>query len=299
MLNGPINRNYNGMPNFIGEKDDKEEKKITNKPTFGDLNSAQKFIKKEENEELKKMMNDKFYDPSIERNPFKDKDKKNNEKRLSNYENKLDIFENYDDLEEDQIDENFMDSYSTESQNDLFISDNINNDEEKTFENDTDVLGIKTSLEKRKRKEEKLPEYSEFEKIILKQTVYNYIKGKEQFVDDKKLSKEQINEAVNEFKQNFPEEFASLINKKLITSDFKWKKEVFKDKNILVSYYPNLESPKIKYIINLDNEDKVKIENKVFVKSSAKTDGTVYKDKDGVVLVFCSIPRQNNKQKVA
>ncbi|HPT08647.1 MAG TPA: hypothetical protein PLE28_03065 [bacterium] len=322
MFNGPMNRNYNGIPNFIKRKDDEEVEKINNKPTIGDVYSAQKFKKKMEDEEIKKMVEDPYYDPSIERNPFKDKDKKNNEKRLQNYENKLDVFETYDDLEEEVIDDEFINAYSTESQNDLFASDDINNDEEKTFENDTDVLGIKASIkrikrkeEKRRKKEEQLkkeeekkykeglktkPKYSEFEKIILKQTVCNYIEGKEQFDNNKELSKEQITEAVNELKQNFPEEFASLINRKLITSsDFKWKKEVFNDKNILVSYYPNIESPKIKYIINLDNQDKIKIEDKVFVKSSVKTDGAVYKDKDGVVLIFCSAPKQDNKKRIA
>jgi hypothetical protein len=57
------------------------------------------------------------------------------------------------------------------------------------------------------------------------------------------------------------------------------EKRIFNDKNILVSYYPNIESPKIKYIINLDNQDKIKIEDKVFVKSSVKTDGLFIKIK--------------------
>jgi len=310
---------------------------ISNKPTFGDLSGMQKFKeerlqkKKQENEEeLQKIMADKYYDPTIGKNPLKDGDTKKIEKLLPNHKNEnlisknrdeisevLDVFENPDiyDIEEDknQTDNGFIDSYSKEFEDDLSTQDDIDyNNKKETFENNTDILGLKTKIEEKKEKKreeeedakkelKEKPEYSEFERIVLKQTVYNYIEGKGQFIDDKKLSKEQIIEAIDEFKQNFPGEFASMINRKLITSDFKWKKEIFKDKDILVSYYPNLENPKIKYVINLDKEsgNKVKIENKVFVKSSVKSDGTVYKDENGVILVFCSAPKQNDKRNVA
>ena len=310
---------------------------ISNKPTFGDLSGMQKFKeerlqkKKQENEEeLQKIMADKYYDPTIGKNPLKDGDTKKIEKLLPNHKNEnlisknrdeisevLDVFENPDiyDIEEDknQTDNGFIDSYSKEFEDDLSTQDDIDyNNKKETFENNTDILGLKTKIEEKKEKKreeeenakkelKEKPEYSEFERIVLKQTVYNYIEGKGQFIDDKKLSKEQIIEAIDEFKQNFPGEFASMINRKLITSDFKWKKEIFKDKDILVSYYPNLENPKIKYVINLDKEsgNKVKIENKVFVKSSVKSDGTVYKDENGVILVFCSAPIQNDKRNVA
>jgi len=307
---------------------------ISNKPTFGDLSGMQKFKeerlqkKKQENEEeLQKIMADKYYDPTIGKNPLKDGDTKKIEKLLPNHKNEnlisknrdeisevLDVFENPDiyDIEEDknQTDNGFIDSYSKEFEDDLSTQDDIDyNNKKETFENNTNILGLKTKIEEKKEKKreeeenakkelKEKPEYSEFERIVLKQTVYNYIEGKGQFIDDKKLSKEQIIEAIDEFKQNFPGEFASMINRKLITSDFKWKKEIFKDKDILVSYYPNLENPKIKYVINLDKEsgNKVKIENKVFVKSSVKSDGTVYKDENGVILVFCSAPKQDNRQ---
>jgi hypothetical protein len=313
------------------------DNKISNKPTFGDLSGMQKFKeeklqkKKQENEEeLQKIMADKYYDPTIGKNPLKDGDTKKIEKLLPNHKNEnlisknrdeisevLDVFENPDiyDIEEDknQTDNGFIDSYSKEFEDDLSTQDDIDyNNKKETFENNTDILGLKTKIEEKKEKKreeeenakkelKEKPEYSEFERIVLKQTVYNYIEGKGQFIDDKKLSKEQIIEAIDEFKQNFPGEFASMINRKLITSDFKWKKEIFKDKDILVSYYPNLENPKIKYVINLDKEsgNKVKIENKVFVKSSVKSDGTVYKDENGVILVFCSAPKQNDKRNVA
>lgn len=295
---------------------------MSNKPTFRDLTGMQKIEQQKNEEELKKIMADKYYDPTIGKNPLKDKTTKETEKLLPTYKNEnsisknhgevsedlnkiLDVFENpgYFDLEE-QVDEDFMDSYSENFGDNLLTQDDIDyNNKKRTFENNTNVLGLKTETEKKEENEiakkelKEKPKYSKFEKNVLKQTVYNYIEGKEQFVDDKKLSKEQIIEAVDEFKQNFPGEFASMINRKLITSDFKWKKEVFKDKDILVSYYPNLEKPKIKYVINLDKENgnKVKIENKVFVRSSVKSDGTVYKDEKGVILVFCSAPKQNNK----
>lgn len=326
---------------------------MSNKPTFRDLTGMQKIEQQKNEEELKKIMADKYYDPTIGKNPLKDKTTKETEKLLPTYKNEnsisknhgevsedlnkiLDVFENpgYFDLEE-QVDEDFIDSYSLNSlpkqeniddtvysskdvEEYLQTQDNIDyyNDKKGVFENNTDIFDLKIKRKEKINKEKEIaeqikkeneiakkelkekPEYSEFERIVLKQTVYNYIEGKEQFVDDKKLSKEQIIEAVDEFKQNFPGEFASMINRKLITSDFKWKKEVFKNKDILVSYYPNLERPKIKYVINLDKENgnKVKIENKVFVRSSVKSDGTVYKDENGVILVFCSAPKQNDKQ---
>jgi hypothetical protein len=186
---------------------------------------------------------------------------------------------------------NDMDKFAEEYSLYNFIKkeDDIEYDVTKIFENE-DLLPFEPKEKK---------EFTGFEKKSLQDVVKKYINGEEQFVGNKKLSEGQINEAIDEFKQNFPEDFAKMIHKKTMDCDFKWKKEVFKDKNLLVSYYPNPEKPIMKYILNLNDknlEEKTPI-TKIFIDNSIKNEKNVFKDKNGTILIFCSKPVKKLKLK--
>lgn len=150
------------------------------------------------------------------------------------------------------------------------------------------------SFEPKERKD-----FTEFEKKSLQDVVKKYINKEGQFIGDKKLSEEQINEAMDEFKQNFPEDFAKMIHKKAINCDFKWKKEVFKDKDLLVSYYPNPEKPIMKFVLNIDkkNSGEKSPITKIFIDNSMKGEKKVFRDKNGTILIFCSRPIKKLKMK--
>jgi hypothetical protein len=262
------------------------------KTTIGDFMKDQglvsdgEAIKKEEilkseqekkaKEDLKKMIEDPNYVPG-----------ENGEegKSYSNkpFEKKTEI-----PLSNDDIDK-FAEEYSL--YNFIKKEDDIDYDTITRFEFEEKEL---LSFEPKEKKD-----FTEFEKKSLQDVVKKYINGEEQFVGDKKLLEEQIKEAIDEFKQNFPEDFAKMIHKKTMDCDFKWKKEVFKDKNLLVSYYPNPEKPIMKYILNLNDknlEEKTPI-TKIFIDNSIKNEKNVFKDKNGTILIFCSKPVKKLKLK--
>lgn len=292
----------------------------------GEVKKSEKLseeTKKMEANDLKKMMEDPNYDPINKKSysgeafekkpeiPFSRYNKNESPEFLENlpetFEDPSDIYEN---LDEYNLDPKTIDEFTNEDSLYSFTKkenniDNFNDtdqddklgDFEKTDVIDYDDIREKREFKDQKEKREKkrlqmIPKYTDFEKNSLQEVVKNYINQKEQFVGERKLSEEQINEAMDEFKQNFPEDFAKMIHKKIMTGDFKWKKETFKDKKILVNYYPSPEEPIIKYVLNLNDKDSGKKDpiTKVFINNSVKEDGKVFKDKEGAVLVFCSKP---------
>jgi len=248
----------------------KEQGLVSNEGKIKKSEKLSEETKKMEASDLKKMMEDPNYDPinkkSYSNKPFE----KKTETPLSNYD--IDKFAEEYSLynftkKEDDVD------YNTTTQ----------------FE-EKELL----SFEPKERKD-----FTEFEKKSLQDVVKKYINKEGQFIGDKKLSEEQINEAMDEFKQNFPEDFAKMIHKKAINCDFKWKKEVFKDKDLLVSYYPNPEKPIMKFVLNIDkkNSGEKSPITKIFIDNSMKGEKKVFRDKNGTILIFCSRPIKKLKMK--
>lgn len=285
----------------------------------GQIIEAEKLdaeTKKREKDDLERMIKDKNYDPingksySGERpeSPFPRYNKIEDAEFLEDmpeiFEDPNDIYEN---LDEYGLDPQFIDDFTNEdslysftkkennidSLNDIDLDDKIGSFEETTiFDLNEIEENKKTKIQKEKKELQMLPKYTDFEKKSLQDVVRNYINQKGQFIGERKLSEKQINEAMDEFKQNFPEDFAKMIHRKIMTGDFKWKKETFKNKEILVNYYPSPEKPIIKYVLNLNEKSPNKKEpiTRVFVNSSIKENGKTFKDKGGSVLVFCSKP---------
>ncbi len=283
----------------------------------GKIKNSEKFAaetKKREEDDLKRMMTDKNYDPISRKSysgkafekksevPFARYNKNENPEFLEDmpemFEDPNDIYENLDKYD---LDSQFIDDFTNEDSLYSFTKkenniDSLNDVNQDNFEEATilDLDEIRENKEAKIREEKRelqmLPKYTNFEKKSLQDVVRNYINQKNQFIGERKLSEKQINEALDEFKQNFPEDFAKMIHRKIMTGDFKWKKETFKNKEILVNYYPSPEKPIIKYVLNLDERvsDKKEPITKVFVNSSIKENGKAFKDKGGAILVFCS-----------
>jgi hypothetical protein len=142
-----------------------------------------------------------------------------------------------------------------------------------------------------------LPEYSDFEKKEMINALENWLnKNCGHFADGQKMTMEQTLEMVNEFKDNFPEEFSKMIHRKIITKElgqFNWEEESYNGKKSIVSYYPSKEKPFIKYI---NNDIDFKNLDKIFVSGSLGGNGKTIKNKNGCILVFCSAPLYYKKE---
>ena len=257
------------------------------KPTIGDFVKNQGLsvedgeIKKTPSQEeldqkaiddLKKMTEDPNYDPSTEKSYFGEEQ----------YE-----FEEIGINPDDYSNEDTLYSYLTREMDVAKLNDKDRDD----------LMG---QLEKRviRFKSESLksaPKYTDFEKKSLQTVLENHLRKKKQKVGEKELSKNQVDEALEEFKLNFPEDFVKMIHNKVIEGGSKWKKEVFKGKDLLVSYYPSVENPLIKYITD-DNLKKGEKIDKLLVNTSVKKNGKVYRNQDGPILVFCSQPKKKKKK---
>lgn len=264
------------------------------KMTFGDIPSFKENIEKgkkaQENEDLKKMMEDPNYDPINRKSYSSEKFVAKEALILNRYAEEFEELEDDDEFE--KIEETTIDSFSNEES----FYEYIKNGSE--IEEVEEEKPIKEEREVVTKKEKKIinirPEYSLFEIEALKKLAKDFIDNK---INEEEYSEKQINEAMDEFKQNFPEDFAKIVNRRVISGDFKWKKERFKDKEILVNYYPSIKEVKIKYISFLNKGENINPQElkRVFVERSMNKDGSTIKDKNGTTLIFCSKPIKKKK----
>lgn len=285
------------------------------KPTIGDFAKDQNFsiedgklkkvepltpeeIDKKAEEDLEKMKKDPNYDPSTGKSyfgedqyhdfgnkgrfedgePYEIED--DEEYRIEQIEVDIESYAN-----EDSLYQHFKREMDNKEDNDIDYDDAMGKLEEK-------IIRFKTE---RKQLLESTPKYTDFEKESLKAVVAKHLRGREQKIGEKQLSKKQVEEALEEFKQNFPADFTKMIHNKVIDNDLKWKKETFDGKKLLVSYYPSIEEPIIKYIMNDEPRSKDST-NKLFVNTSMKKNGNNYRNKDGSFLVFCSQIKRKKKR---
>ena len=216
---------------------------------------------------------------------------------------------------------NFINEYSLYTE-----EENLENNNEKYSFEDENIQEywskeVKSRLDKINKEKEaiykpindkisKMNDYSGFEKAEMQRNLINWLEKKSGcFIDSEKMSKEQTLEIVKEFRDAFPEEFAKMINKKILINDlgnFNWIEEEIKrkgkdekikegeeiekkeenkaPKKQYVSFYPNKEHCSIKYIKNDLSNTKSVFVNGIFNPNS--------KDKPKrPVLVFCSTPK--------
>ncbi len=264
------------------------------KMTFGDIPFFKEKIEKsktfQEKEDLKKMMEDPNYDPINKKSYSSEKFVAKEELVLNRYTEEFE--ELSDDNEFEKIEEKTIDSFSNEESFYEYIKNG--SEVEETEEKEDIKAKEKVSIKKEKRIIDIKPEYSLSEIEALKKFTKDFIDNK---INKEEYSEKQINEAMDEFKQNFPENFAEMINRRVISGDFKWKKEKFNNKEILVNYYPSIKDPKIKYISFLNKEENINPQElkRIFVEKSVNKDGSTIKDKNGTTLIFCSKPIKRAK----
>lgn len=297
-----------------------------------DKNFSEEEKKAEREKELKKMgygpngeVLDKKkvnYDPINEKDysysgQYKKFEKKHEELYPNNAPNKKEdkfddssyFYGEQDDLEIEKENQKFLDNFNNQENLENFIKTYEENQEEKNdFENENILLNsIKKTKEKKgqeikeyEKKKRELPEYSEFEINMFKEALNGKLDKKEiKFADGEKMTEKQITELINEFKNEVPEEFVKNINRRLISENFQWENESFKNEKLLVSYFPNKKNPSIKYILKETNNIEPQTIDKIFVDSSVKRNKEVIKDKNGCLLVFCSMPiRRKNKTNI-
>lgn len=233
--------------------------------------------------DLKKMMEDPNYDPinnkSYSHHKLFGYFKESPEKKYSNAN--LDTFTN-----EESFNEFVLEKEVEEQEKNSFEDENIQEYWSKKIKEMK-----KTEMKNEKEYYKNLPEYSDFEKKEMVDALDNWLnKRGNHFADGQKMSVEQTLEMINEFKNNFPEEFSKMIHRKIVTKElgqFNWEEESYKGKKSIVSYYPNKEKPFIKYI---NNDIDFKNLDKVFVSGSLGGNKKVIKNKNGCMLVFCSAP---------
>lgn len=212
-------------------------------------------------------------------------------------------FEDQDDVEIEREHQKLLDDFSNQESLENFIKtyEEVQNENIGGFENE-DILSdsIKKTSEREEReyekKKAKLPEYSEFEIKSFKDALSRRLDRREvKFADGQKMSEEQVRKLINEFKTEVPDEFVKMIDRRLISENFQWEEENFKDKKIMVSYFPDKQNPSIKYILRNTKGVEPQIINKVFVDSSVNKNKEVIRDKKKCLLVFCSIPMKRKK----
>lgn len=254
------------------------------------------------------------YDPINEKDysysgQYKKFEKKHEElypnNKLKKKEDKFDdlsyFYGEQDDLEIEKENQKFLDNFDNQNNLENFIKTYEEAQEEKQggFENENILFdSIKKTKETDKKENKKvekedISDYSDFEIDMFKNALKGKLDKKDvSFADGQKMNNEQIEELIDELKNNLPEEFVRTINRRLISENFKWEKESFKNENFVVSYFPDKKNATIKYIMKAeDNMDLGKM-NKVFVDSSLKGNKELIKDGSGCLLVFCSPPLQ-------
>lgn len=205
-----------------------------------------------------------------------------------------------DDLQTEKENQKFLDSFSNQENLENFIKTyEEEQSEENDFENKNILLGSAKKIKEKKEKDlkeyekekAKLSEYSEFEINMFKEALNGKLDKKEiKFADGQKMTEKQVNELIDEFKNEVPEEFVKTINRRLISEKFKWEEENFKNEKIMVSYFPDKKNPSIKYILKETGDTELQTIDKVFVDSSVKGNKEVIRDRNGCLLVFCSMP---------
>ncbi|PKM91189.1 hypothetical protein CVU82_04020 [Candidatus Falkowbacteria bacterium HGW-Falkowbacteria-1] len=233
--------------------------------------------------DLKKMMEDPNYDPINEKSYSHHKlfgyFKESPEKKYSNAN--LDTFTN-----EDSFSEFVLEKEVEDQEKNSFEDENIQEHWSKKVQEMK-----KTEMKEEKEYYKNLPEYSDFEKKEMINALENWLNKRcSHFADGQKMTLEQTLEMVNEFKDNFPEEFSKMIHRKIVTKElgqFNWEEESYNGKRSIVSYYPSKEKPFIKYI---NNDVDFKNLDKVFVSGAIGGNGKTIKNKNGCILVFCSAP---------
>lgn len=211
-----------------------------------------------------------------------------------------------DDLVVEKENQRFLDNFENQESLESFIKTYEEAQEENGgFENE-DILSasIKKTEEFDKKEnkrleklENELSDYSDFEIDMFKSALNGKLDKKDvQFADGQKMSDKQVSELIDELKNSLPEEFVKLINRRLISEEFNWEKESFKNEKFLVSYFPDKKNALIKYVLKGGEGANLQKLNKVFVDSSLKGNKEIIKDKNGCILVFCSPPLQYNKQ---
>ena len=184
-----------------------------------------------------------------------------------------------DDLQTEKENQKFLDSFSNQENLENFI---------KTYEEEQSE---EKDLKEYEKEKAKLSEYSEFEINMFKEALNGKLDKKEiKFADGQKMTEKQVNELIDEFKNEVPEEFVKTINRRLISEKFKWEEENFKNEKIMVSYFPDKKNPSIKYILKETGGTELQTIDKVFVDSSVKGNKEVIRDRNGCLLVFCSMP---------
>lgn len=251
-------------------------------------------------------INDKDYSYSAQYKKFEKKHEElypnqKAEGRTDRFDNISSFYDEQDDLQIEKENQKYLDNFENKESLNNFIKtyEDLSEEEGQGFENE-DILAnsIKKTIEKdrkseikNKKDEENLSDYSDFEIEEFKKTLTNHLDKKPaKFSNGDEMNEKQKMEMIDELKNNLPEEFVKLINRRLISENFKWEKETFKNENFIVSYFPDKKNPSIKYILKAENDLDLEGMKKVFVNSSLKSNKELIKDGNGCLLVFCSPP---------